>query len=53
MAETLGIHGVEKLEHAKGCLINGLESQNIYLTNEELNTFLEAAVKKANEEWKK
>lgn len=50
---TLGIHGAEKLEHAKGCLINGLESQNIYLTNEELNTFLEAAVKKANEEWKK
>ena len=30
----------------KGCLINGLESQNIYLTNEELNTFIEAAVKK-------
>ena len=53
VAGTLGIHGVEKLEHAKGCLINGLESQNIYLTNEELNTFLEAAVKKANEEWKK
>ena len=53
VAGTLGIHGVEKLEHAKGCLMNGLESQNIYLTNEELNTFLEAAVKKANEEWKK
>ena len=38
--------GVVKLNQA-------LESQNIYLTNEELNTFLEAAVKKANEEWKK
>lgn len=53
VAGTLEIHGAEKLEHAKSCLINGLESQNIYLTNEELNTFLEAAVKKANEEWKK
>lgn len=53
VAGALEIHGTEKLEHAKNCLINGLESQNIYLTNEELNTFLEAAVKKANEEWKK
>jgi hypothetical protein len=49
----LDIHGTDKLEHAKTSLIEGLESQNIYLTNEELNTFLEAAVKKANEEWKK
>ena len=43
----------DKLEHAKTSLIEGLESQNIHLTNQELNTFIEAAVKRANEEWKK
>lgn len=53
VASKLEIHGSEKLEHAKKSLINGLESQNIYLTNEELNTFIEAAVKKANDEWRK
>lgn len=53
VAEKLDIHGAEKLEHAKTSLIEGLESQNIHLTNEELNTFIEAAVKAANDEWKK
>ena len=53
VADKLDIHGAEKLEHAKTSLIEGLESQNIHLTNQELNTFIEAAVKKANEEWKK
>lgn len=53
VADKLDIHGKEKFEHAKTSLIEGLESQNIHLTNEELNTFIEAAVKKANDEWKK
>lgn len=53
VADKLDIHGAEKLEHAKTSLIDGLESQNIHLTNQELNTFIEAAVKKANDEWKK
>lgn len=53
VADKLDIHGAEKLEHAKTSLIEGLESQNIHLTNQELNTFIEAAVKKANDEWKK
>ena len=53
VADKLDIHGAEKLEHAKTRLIEGLESQNIHLTNQELNTFIEAAVKRANEEWKK
>lgn len=53
VAGKLDIHGKDKLEHAKVSLIDGLESQNIHLTNEELNTFIEAAVKAANDEWKK
>lgn len=53
VADKLDIHGKDKLEHAKTSLIEGLESQNIHLTNEELNTFIEAAVKAANDEWKK
>ena len=53
VADKLEIHGKDKLEHAKTSLIEGLESQNIHLTNEELNIFIEAAVKAANDEWKK
>ena len=53
VADKLEIHGSEKLEHATASLIDGLESQNIHLTNQELNTFIEAAVKAANDEWKK
>ena len=30
-----------------------LQAYNINLTNDQLNTFIEAAVKQANEQWKK
>lgn len=53
VAEKLDIHGKEKLEYAKTSLIEGLEANNIYLTNDQLNTFIESAVKTANEAWKK
>lgn len=53
VAGTLDIHGKDKMEHAKNSLIEGLEEYNINLTNDQLNTFIEAAVKKANEQWKK
>ena len=53
VAGTLEIHGKDKMEHAKNSLIEGLEAYNINLTNDQLNTFIEAAVKKANEQWKK
>lgn len=53
VAGTLDIHGKDKMEHAKNSLIEGLEAYNINLTNDQLNTFIEAAVKKANEQWKK
>ena len=53
VANTLDIHGKDKMEHAKTSLIEGLEAYNINLTNDQLNTFIEAAVKQANEQWKK
>lgn len=53
VASTLDIHGKDKMEHAKISLIEGLEAYNINLTNDQLNTFIEAAVKQANEQWKK
>lgn len=53
VAGTLGIHGKDKMEHAKTSLIEGLETYNINLTNDQLNIFIEAAVKQANEQWKK
>ena len=52
VADKLDIHGKDKLEYAKTSLIEGLEAHNIYLTNEQLNTFIESAVKTANDAWK-
>ncbi|WP_081105512.1 phage holin, LLH family [Streptococcus gordonii] len=34
-------------------MIESLEAYNIYLTNDQLNTFIESAVKTANDSWKK
>ena len=53
VADKLDIHGSDKPSTLKQAWLSGLESQNIHLTNQELNTFIEAAVKRANEEWKK
>lgn len=52
VADKLDIHGKDKLEYAKTSLIEGLEAHNIYLTNDQLNTFIESAVKTANDAWK-
>ena len=52
VAGALDIHGKDKLEYAKTSLIEGLELHNIYLTNDQLNTFIESAVKTANDTWK-
>lgn len=53
VADKLDIHGKDKLEHAKVSLIETLATHNIYLSDDEMNTFIEAAVKAANDEWKK
>lgn len=53
VAGALDIHGKDKLEHAKVSLIEALATHNIHLSDDEMNTFIEAAVKVANDEWKK
>ena len=53
VAGVLDIHGKDKLKHAKVSLIGALATHNIYLSDDEMNTFIEAAVKAANDEWKK
>lgn len=52
VAQKLDIHGEQKLAYAKDIVKKGLEQYNIYLTNSQIDNFLEAAVKQANEAWK-
>ena len=52
VAQKLDIHGDQKLAHAKDIVKKGLEQYNIYLTNSQIDNFLEAAVKQANDAWK-
>lgn len=52
VAQKLDIHGEQKLAHAKDIVKKGLEQYNIYLTNSQIDNFIEAAVKQANEAWK-
>ncbi|MFQ8330461.1 phage holin [Streptococcus pyogenes] len=52
VAQKLDIHGEQKLAHAKDIVKTGLEQYNIYLTNSQIDNFIEAAVKQANEAWK-
>ena len=52
VAQKLDIHGEQKLAYAKDIVKKGLEQYNIYLTTSQIDNFLEAAVKQANEAWK-
>ncbi|HHD4669692.1 TPA: phage holin [Streptococcus pyogenes] len=52
VAQKLDIHGEQKLAHAKDIVKKGLEQHNIYLTNSQIDNFIEAAVKQANDAWK-
>lgn len=52
VAQKLDIHGEQKLAHAKDIVKKDLEQYNIYLTNSQIDNFIEAAVKQANEAWK-
>lgn len=49
----VGIKGQDKLTEAKTAVIDGLSQYNINLTQTQLETFIEAAVKRMNDEWKK
>lgn len=46
------IHGYGKLEIAKKKMVSELEKHNIYLTDKDLETYIEAAVKTMNDNWK-
>lgn len=46
------LHGEQKLELAKEKVRDELTKYNFYFTDEQLNTFIEAAVKQMNDGWK-
>ena len=50
-AET-GYKGQEKLEQARTKIRAELSKYNISMTDKELNTFIESAVKRMNDSWK-
>lgn len=52
VADKLDIHGEQKLSLAKETVVKGLEQYNIYLTQSQIDSFIEAAVKQANQAWK-
>jgi LL-H family phage holin len=50
-AET-GFKGEQKLAQAKSAILTELEKYNIYMTDKDLDVFIEAAVKQMNENLK-
>ncbi|MGT2829613.1 phage holin [Streptococcus hillyeri] len=50
-AET-GYKGADKLAHAKTQISSELQKYNIHMSDDDLNLFIESAVKQANEAWK-
>ncbi|EHI68647.1 phage holin [Streptococcus ictaluri] len=47
------IKGIEKLTEAKISMQNELSKHNVNLSNEDLEMYIEAAVKRMHDEWKK
>ncbi|MGQ7673216.1 phage holin [Streptococcus suis] len=45
-------HHVDKLDMAKSRITSQLEKYNIYMTETQLETFIESAVKQMNDAWK-
>lgn len=46
------IKGLEKLTEAKISMQSELSKHNIYLSNQDMEMFIEAAVKRMNDAWK-
>ncbi|VTS32476.1 N-acetylmuramoyl-L-alanine amidase [Streptococcus porcinus] len=46
------IKGIDKLTEAKISMQNELSKHNIYLSNQDMEMFIEAAVKRMNDNWK-
>ena len=45
-------HHLDKLDMAKRRIVSQLEKYNIYMTETQLETFIESAVKQMNDAWK-
>ena len=52
VADKLDIHGDKKLAQARSQVTKGLEQYGITLTNSQIDSFIEAAVKQMNASWK-
>lgn len=48
---TTGYNGHEKLEHARTKIRAELDKYNIHMTDSDLDTFVESAVKQMNDAW--
>lgn len=46
------LKGEEKLNQAKKYIVQELEKYNVYMSDKDLNLFVEAAVKQMNDSWK-
>lgn len=47
------IKGIDKLSEAKISMQKELSKHNVYLTNQDMEMFIEAAVKRMHDEWEK
>lgn len=46
------LKGEEKLNQAKKYIVQELEKYNVYMSDKDLNMFVESAVKQMNDQWK-
>ncbi|KPJ22380.1 phage holin, partial [Streptococcus phocae] len=46
------INGIEKLTEAKVAVRDELSKHNVYLSDKQMEVFIEAAVKRMNDNWK-
>lgn len=46
------LKGEEKLNQAKKYIVQELEKYNVYMTDKDLDVFIESAVKQMNDNWK-
>lgn len=52
VAKENGYSGREKLQSAKRAVIAELEKYNLYMTDQQVEIFIESAVKQMNDSWK-
>jgi LL-H family phage holin len=52
VAKETGIKGEEKLAKAKSAIVNELDKYNVYMSDKDLDVFVESAVKQMNDNWK-